>query len=519
MTVEHFDAVVVGSGFGGSISALRLAQAERRVLVLERGRAYSPAAFPRDVSRVDEIFWRHRERPDAQGLFELHAFSGAATVTASGVGGGSLIYANIHIRPHPVVFDDPRWPLGTDRHALDPYYDKVAAALRVAPVPESVTLPKRDVFRAAAASIGARVFDPDQAVAWTGDPGAGRESCRMCTECEFGCRYGAKNTLDFTYLADAAALGAELRDRCLVERIAPSDDGYEVHYRSLASGGAPRTVSCRRLVLAAGTLGTNRLLLRARDLDRTLPALSARLGAGYSGNGDFLGTIQRTRDDLEPWNGPDVTSVMSFFDREPRFTLAAPTFNRPVSSVLASFGQSSGWPLRPFGGGLWKGMQRSVPWMFSTGWLDRPIPIPLPGAGPPERFTNVFAIGQDNANGRMRLRDGELDIEWDYARENQALVERMEDTLRAVASAYGGRYAPLVSWSVSKRIVTVHSLGGCHMATSPEHGVVSTEGEVFGYPGLFVADGSVVPTSIGFHPVMTISALAERTAEAVAHSY
>jgi cholesterol oxidase len=131
-------------------------------------------------------------------------------------------------------------------------------------------------------------------------------------------------------------------------------------------------------------------------------------------------------------------------------------------------------------------------------------------------MTNLFAIGRDNAGGRLVLRGGRLDVQWEYARDNDVLVQRMMAAMRDVADIYGGTFAPLASWSAFNRIITVHPLGGCRLSGSAQEGVVSLEGEVHGYPGLYVADGSVIPSSIGFHPAMTIAAVSERIADAVA---
>ncbi len=512
---KRYDVVVVGSGFGGSINALRLAQAGRSVAVLERGRRYAPGQFPRDVRRTDELLWRYPDRARAQGLYDVRFLSGIGTVTASGVGGGSLIYANIHVRPDPVVFEDPRWPRTYTRAALEPYYDKVARELALAPVPDTLRLRKRDVLRAAAGHMRREVFDPPEAVAWTESPGPGRQACQLCAECEFGCQKGAKNTMDLTYLARAEALGATVWPRIHATHVEPvSGGGYRVHYWDL--GRAERgVVEGARVVLSAGTLGTGELLLRSRDRTRTLPRLSARLGHGYSGNGDFLASLQNTREDLAPWVGPDVTTVMRFFDAAPSFTLAAPTFSRPVMEVLAGMGQPRLGLFRGLGAPLWTHLGPLLEMAFAKGLLDSPR-----RNGPdPARFTNLFAIGRDNANGRMGLKGERLDIEWDYARENRALIERMTASMKELASHYGATYAPLATWPLFQRPITVHSLGGAHLAHLPEQGVVSTEGEVFHYPGLYVADGAVIPTSLGFHPVMTISAVAERIAEAVAHGF
>lgn len=513
---ESWDAVVVGSGFGGSINALRLAEAGKSVVVLERGRRYRPSDFPRDVRDIRRLFWRFPKKKDFQGLYELHFFRDIAVATASGVGGGSLVYANIHIRPDPVVFEDPRWPTGVNRKTLDPYYDKVASALSIGPVPRDVKLAKRDAYRAAAASAGHEIFDPDQAVAWTDPATPGRTACQMVAECEFGCPHGAKNSLDFTYLARAENLGAKVHSGSWVTHVEPDDDGYRVHFHDLADGNR-KSVTGKRVVLCAGTLGTQRLLFQSRDVERTLPLISDRLGHGFSGNGDFLGSVQNSRFDLEPWKGPDVTSVIKYFDSDPRFTMAAPTFNRATMEVLASLGQGRrSLPnfLRPW---LWRQLAWALPWILKSGWLSRPLRRPGPNAGDPGRMTNLFAIGQDNANGRV-VWNGKLDVEWNYFAENRTLVERMTAAMREVGDHYGGTTEALASWHLFNRIITVHPLGGCRLSESPAEGVVSCYGEVHGYPGLFIADGSVVPTAIGFHPVMTISALSERIAEAVAGS-
>jgi cholesterol oxidase len=515
---ERFDAIIIGSGFGGSINALRLAQAGKSVLVLERGKRYKPGEFPRDVTDVNSLFWRHPARPESRGLYDVRFLSGIATVVASGVGGGSLVYANIHIRPDSIVFDDPRWPGAINRQSLDPYYDKVGAMLEVAPIPDYIKLVKRDAYREAAKKTGHQVFDPDMAVRWKGPAEPGREPCRLVAECEFGCQYGAKNTLDFNYLAQAESLGARIRPGCLVTRIESSNKAFSVVYTDLATGSSA-SVSGTRVVIAAGTLGTNEILLRCRDVFRTLPDLSRKLGHGYSGNGDFLGSIQNSKTDLHPWEGPDVTSVIRYFDSAPGFTMAAPTFNRKTMEVLASLGQGTGKFLRPFSSLLWPLMGKLTPWAFKRGLLSRPSKLPARNAGDPARMTNLFAIGRDNGNGRIVLKGNRIDIKWDYERENRELIDKMKTAMREVSDVYGGTFAPLISWSIFHRIITVHSLGGCHLSDSAETGVVSPDGEVHGYPGLFVADGSVIPTSIGFHPVMTISAVSERIAEAVVSSY
>lgn len=506
---NHYDAVIIGSGFGGSVNALRLAQAQRSVVVLERGRRYKTGEFPRDATDVRRLFWRYPREPRFRGLYEVRFFSDIATVGASGVGGGSLVYANISIRPDAIVFEHPAWPPSINLARLDRYFDTVARELRVSPAPLEHYLPKREAFREAAKKLNQKTFDPDQAVDW--------DKCRMVSECEFGCQYDAKNSLDRTYLGKAERHGASIQTAANVTHIEPQKSAYRVYYTDL-NDGSSCSITGTRVVISAGTLGTNEILLRSRDLTRTLPRLSRRLGHGYSGNGDFLGSIQNARCDLEPWSGPDVTSVIRF-DGERPFTMVAPGLSRPVVEVLASLGQIEGRLLRFLGPILWPSMESLVAWIFRNGFLRRPLTFKGPRAGEPSRMTNLFAIGRDNANGVIQLRQGKLDIKWRYARENRELTDRMTNAMREVAQCYGGTFAPAVTWGMFNKILTFHSLGGCALSDSPDQGVVSPQGEVHGYPGLYVADGSVIPTSLGFHPTMTISAIAELVAETVVGSY
>ena len=521
MNHDRFDVVIVGSGFGGSIVAMRMAEAGRSVLVLERGRRWQPDRFPRDVRDTATLFWRTGGRRPTGGLYDVRLMSGLGVVVGSGVGGGSLIYANVHVRPDAVVFDDPRWPASISRQTLEPYYDKVAGVIGLAPLPERLPVPKRDAFRRAAAALDRDVFDPEQAVTWPaaeGEPTSGEPVCRLVAQCEFGCPHGAKRSMVDTYLRRAEERSAEVRTGSVAEVIRPHPGGYAVDYREVATD-SPGLAVGRRLVLAAGTLGTNELLLRSRDRAGSLPALSSRLGHGFSANGDFLGSVQGADEDLAPAYGPDVTSIIRFFEDQPGFTMAAPSFSAPVMAVLASLGQPRGRLLRPVGDQVW----RALPWLlsgaFAAGLLSRPSPLPARHRGDPRHMTNLFCIGQDNANGTIRLtRDG-VDVAWDYTRENAKLIARMESAMTRVAEAYGGTYSPLVTWSITRRTVSVHPLGGCALSDTPATGVVAPHGEVHGYPGLFVADGSIVPSSIGFHPAMTIAALAEQTATAVLSSF
>lgn len=353
------------------------------------------------------------------------------------------------------------------------------------------------------------------------------KTCQLIAECEFGCPTGAKRTLDRTYLARARALGAELRTETRAIGIEPVRDAYRVTVASVPERRRS-VLRARRVVLAAGTLGTAELLLRARDQHRTLPALSARLGERFSGNGDFIGLIVETADALDPWRGPDVTGVLRAFDADPGITIAAPTFALPMMAALAGSARLDPAPMRPLGGLLWRVADDLVHLLMGNEVgrrLLRTAAARAPDQAATEaarHTTAVFAIGRDSGSGRLLLRRRRgaprLDLEWDYAATDGHLVARQQRLLEELAGAYGGRFIASPMWALAGRTGTVHPLGGAIMGANPEEGVVSAAGEVHGYPGLFVTDAAAIPTSVGFHPVLTIAANAERIASGIAGS-
>jgi cholesterol oxidase len=317
--------------------------------------------------------------------------------------------------------------------------------------------------------------------------------------------------------------GAEIRVRTVAGQIDPLPGGGYRVWTTDAGTGEKSSVTAAHVVVSAGTLGTAELLLRCRDEHRSLPALSARLGYRFSGNGDFLGNVMNCAEDLEPWRGPDVTSVIRYFDGgKASFTMATPTFARPVMEALTGVGQRSNPAIRVMAPLIWPWLNTLAPWALRSGVLGLRLSLPWVRPADPARTTILFAIGRDSADGRLVLakrRCGRaLDVAWDYGAGNARLIESMSAAMRELAGAYGGTFDVAPFWKYFRRIVTVHPLGGCVMAESPDEGVVSPQGEVFGYPGLFVADGSVVPSSIGFHPAMTISAVAERISDTVVAS-
>ncbi len=557
---EHFDAIIVGSGFGGSVMAYRLAQAGLKVCLLERGKAWPPGSFPRSPYGTRNNFWDPSK--GLHGLFNLWSFRGLGGVVSSGLGGGSLIYANVLLRKDEKTFvhEDVRdggyedWPV--TREDLDPHYDDVERMMGVQRYPlehapynqTSKTLAMREAARRMGREQDWQL--PPLAVTFAnpgekpvpGEPmkpgpypnlhGRTRLTCRLCGECDLGCNYGSKNTLDYTYLSAAKHLGAQLRTRCEVKRFWPEDGGYVVEYLDhsgaregeppeVPSALMPRTViSADRLILSAGTFGTTYLLLKNRE---AFPALSGQLGTRFCGNGDLLGFLLKCTNSnsgkrvprvLNGGYGPVITSALHIPGAE------------EGGSGRGYYVEDAGYP--DFINWLYEGanqlafLKRAIRLgsRLAKGWLrlSRDSDVSAEIAEVLGECTGsassmpLLAMGRDIPDGRMRLtRDGMLDIDW-RTHASKEYFKRVHETMREMAEALGGRMQPNPLGYLS-RVVTVHPLGGCPMGRAPSDGVVDANGEVYHYPGLYVADGSVMPGPVGPNPSLTIAALADRFAD------
>ncbi len=556
-TDSHFDTVIVGSGFGGSVMAYRLAEAGRSVCVLERGRAYPPGAFTRSPYRARESFW-DPER-GLTGMYHYWSFKGIDALVSAGLGGGSLIYANVFLRKDErwFVTEDledggyEHWPV--TRADLDPHYDRVEAMVGVQQYPFDhapyANTPKTKAFKLAAERTGLDWFLPPLAVTFANegeDPVPGqkiqekirnlhdrdRVTCQLCGECDVGCNFGAKNTLDYNYLTHAAHHGAELRTLCDVRTLEPRPGGgYAVGYADLsdpdgaaARNGRPaplRTITCDRLVLSAGTLGTTNLLLRNRS---AFPRISRKLGTRFCGNGDLL-TLAINCADLmdnvrvprivDPGYGPVITSSIRMPDAldggEGRgFYLQDAGYPQHLAWILHTLAAPKTlWRWRSHGWYLVKNWLKGSPDTDVTGHIaDLLESAELSAGGLP-----LLGMGRDIPDGRMFLRKGRLDLDW-KTEKSSAYFERLRTTSRGVAHSLGGTFADNPIWFL-RRVITVHPLGGSPMGRSASEGVVDASGNVFGYPGLYVADGSVMPGPVGANPSLTIAALADRFADRI----
>lgn len=491
------DVIVIGSGFGGAVAAARLAQAGYSVVVLERGRRWNVGDFPRDPKLRSGWLWRID-----RGLYDIRWLVGMIAVQAAGWGGGSLAYANVFARPFDAALNE-RWPAHLRRAQLDPYYDLAAHMMEVAPTtadPHTGESPDRTRLIEQLMGHSDRpeaTIRPNLAVTF-GDPnrwrpnihGVLRRGCAFVGECVIGCNHGAKNTLDATYLAVAERHGARSVTDAEVITIAPRAGGYAVSTRNTATPPATTTWWAPRVIIAAGAVGTTELLLRARDVHRTLPDLSARLGEGFSGNGDFLTLAELRAPEGDMTTGPTITTST---------VVDVPEGQRSVWYQV----QDGAFPVV-----MHELFDAIVPGQAARRWWRSRF-----GAPDVRRVFAVLAMGHDSGGGRLRLnRSGDMVLAW--RNRWQAALYRSQRRLRPMLARLlrTKAYQPL-TWSVLRRTTTVHPLGGVPVGADSAHGVVDGIGEVHGYPGLFVMDGSTLPASTGVNPSATILAATERAVQ------
>jgi cholesterol oxidase len=363
--------------------------------------------------------------------------------------------------------------------------------------------------------------------------GARQTSCTYCGECDIGCNVQAKNSVDHNYLHVARRrYGTEVRTQAFVENIVPLDQaqrddphadgshGYRVVFRAIETG-VEHSVTTRRVVLSAGTLGTNELLLRCRDVHRSLVRVSDRLGHRFSGNGDFLSFALDGKRPINSTYGPVITQytdhhLFEKFNREHAFILQDASFPTQASWAVAAVGPM----MNPFAR-AWQACQQVCKYVFDWFYPGRKssrvgyLLQRLFSHDLSEYSAVLLCMGLDKGNGTLSLNAaGYLDIDWPQD-SNRPLYDAILRLCERFTRFIGGKhFLPLPTWLWPiKNNVTVHPLGGCALGDTPQQGVVSAvagnRGQVFGYSGLYVADGSLVPTALGANPAATITALSE----------
>ncbi len=521
---QAFDFVIIGSGFGGSVSAMRLTEKGYSVLVLERGKRYRDEDFP----RTNWNLWKYLWMPQARcfGIMELRLLSGLFVFLGAGVGGGSLVYAAVLMEPDRSFFQAPSWNHLADwETVLRPCYQTARRMLGVAPNPR--LWPADEALRSVAAGLGQGdtfrpteigVFFneeegevPDPYFAGQGPP---RKGCIHCGGCMVGCRHDSKNSLVKNYLYFAEKWGTRVQPEVEVQAIRalpPNQaDGarYEVLYRpSTAWLPAPSSsVRARNVVVSAGVLGTLKLLLRCRDDLKTLPELSPRLGETVRTNSEaFLGAFSRRRS-FDHSKGIAISSIYRADEKtqiEPlRFSAGSSMIFWLLASPLIS---SRGGFLRRLLATLW-------------GIVRHPVDY-LRGKFPPGMAQKATALMvMQTEDNRMRLRLGRtlltrfcrgLVAEHDREHAIPVDIELGHRVVVDFARALDAAPAGTVTEGLLNVPTTAHMLGGCLFGRDAAEGVVDLDCQVHNYPGLYVVDGSIVPANPGVNPSLTIAALAE----------
>ncbi len=522
---KTFDYVIVGSGFGGSVSAMRLSEKGYRVAVLERGRRFGDADFARSTWDLRRYLWA--PPVGCYGILQISPFRDVFVLHGAGVGGGSLGYANVLMEPAEAAFESPAWRKPVDwGRELRPHY---ATARRMLGVAENPRLgPADGELRMIAAELGqADSFRPVPVGAFFGRPGEEgievadpyfggigprRRGCQHCGACMVGCRHNAKNTLPKNYLYFAEQRGTEIIAEATVRDIRPltghQEDGarYEVWYRRTTGWRHPHgePLRARNVIVSAGTLGTLRLLFRCRDRTRTLRAISGRLGDLVRTNNEaLLGSVARTAA-VDYSRGLAITSI---------FQADARTSIEPVRYPAGSSAMRLlGGPMLESGGFLSRLGQSVLDLLKRPGDFLRTHLLP----GWAERTTIILAMQwEDN---RMRLRRGrsiftgfreDLVSQPDTEASIPPRIEIGHEVVRRFADRTNGIALGSINEGLFNIPMTAHILGGVPFGGNAEEGVIGADCQVHGYPGLYVVDGSIMPANPGVNPSLTITALAE----------
>ncbi len=519
------DVIVVGSGFGGAVTALRLAQQGQSVLVLEQGRRIGPEQIAAAKHNLFKLLWM--PALGLRGFFAQTLFRHVGLVGGVGVGGGSLVWASVLLEPKAAFYQDPAWSqLGVDwQTELQPHYETAKRMLGRARNPRLTEMD--ELLRQTAVSMGAEdsygptpvgilfAGDGQSAGQTVPDPffdgeGPERTTCRFCGGCLTGCPYGSKNSLDYNYLHLAQRHGARVLPEQQVVGLRPLDgEGYALRVRHPWRFGRHRELRARRVVLSAGVIGTLRLLFGARDAARTLPELSPRLGDGVRTNSEAIVAA------LHPDPQRDLSdgiAVSSDFYPNPHTHITQNRFPenyhfmRWYMTRVVDDEQALRRALRT----LWAGLRQPL-WRnwFGRRWTRR---------------ISVLTVMQHLDNqlqlrfGRTWLAFGRRDL---YSQavpgyEAPTYIPEANAAARALAQACGGEAYNVAPESLFGTSVTAHILGGCAMGRSVDEGVIDADHQVHGYPGLYVMDGSVVAANLGVNPSLTITALAERFASRLA---
>jgi cholesterol oxidase len=521
MTAYDFDVLVVGSGFGGSVTALRLTEKGYRVGVIEAGARFEDDDLPETSFETGKYLFR--PEVGMYGIQRIDALKDCLIVSGAGVGGGSLVYANTLYEPLPAFYNDPQWSHITDwQSELAPFYDQAKRMLGV--VENPLRTPSDDVMEKVATEMGvADTFHPTPVGVFFGAPGTGmgqtvddpffggagpdRKTCIGCGSCMTGCRHNAKNTLVKNYLYLAEQNGARVLPLTTVTRVAErTGGGYDVHVRFTKAKtnrrSARRVFSAEQVVFSASALGTQRLLHKMRD-EGHLPRLSQRLGYLSRTNSESIGGVIAPDASVDYSQGIAITSS---FHPDPN-THIEPVRYGPGSNLMSLLqsvltdgdGDEPRW--RTWLREMWR-QRREVANLYDMKhWSERTV-IALVMQSLDNSITTYTKQIPGTKKRYLTSKQG-------HGVPNPTWIPAGNEAIRAMARIMNGFAGGAVGDAFNMPL-TAHFLGGCAIGDSIETGVVDPYQRLYGYAGLHVVDGSAVTANLGVNPSLTITAQAER---------
>ena len=510
--IHDYDFVIVGSGFGGSVSACRLSEKGYRVLVLEKGKKWNPEQFPRTNWNLKKWFWF--PVLGFYGIFKMTLMKHVGILSGVGVGGGSLVYGNTLPRPPDPFFKSGNWAEIADwKTALEPHYREAERMLGATLNPRLCEADHalEEVARAYGRS---QYFEPTRVSVFFGEPekqvpdpyfdgrGPDRKGCTFCGSCMTGCRYDAKNSLDKNYLYLAEKNGVEILPEKKVRRLIPLNghmgrSGYRIIFSdSTRIFKKTASVTAERVILAGGVLGTVRLLLDMKRGD--LCELSDRVGDFIRTNNESLVLVHSTQREKDFSAGVAIGAIFP------------PDGDTHVESVR--YGSGSGfWKL--MGVPMTRGRTFFARFLSLVGkLLSKPLPwLRVYFSRDFARESFILLIMQ-HLSSTLRFRRGKwrLNTSLSAGEAPSAFMPVSKKLAESTAGEVEGTPFVMVTEALTATPTTAHILGGCVIGRNRDEGVIDSDQRVFGYENLYVCDGSAVSSNPGVNPSLTISAMTER---------